>query len=123
MTKEGKERGPKDFARIDLKEAEKRATTLPEDVCIPQLLIQNREDGGLEKILNQKAATPYNLTSRPEEAFLDHQRKITMLQRNTKDEEDETLKDAAAWDAMAETAFQVPPMQVTTGYSMLPTIT
>ena len=69
LKKEDKERGHKDFARIDLDEAETRATTLPEDGCIPQLLIQNREDGGFEKILIQKAATPDNQISDPKKLF------------------------------------------------------
>ena len=62
LLEEGHNRGHKDFARLNMRRARRRAQALPEHGVMPELVHSAPEDGSLTKILNQKAATPHKVT-------------------------------------------------------------
>jgi hypothetical protein len=102
LIKEGKARGHKDFAKITLADAERRALRLPVDGCMPELVYHGDSDGGLSEILNQKAATPQKINEEAKDAFTDHRPNIISLQRSTYQEHDDSTVKANAWDALAQ---------------------
>ena len=114
-------RGHKDFANLDMDRAKQRAEGLPEDGCMPELVHRASEDGGLTKILNQKAATPVAVPVDPREACLHQRPNVISLQRDTRDESDEPNVNANAWASFAERLTGASTMTITTGSDMLST--
>ncbi len=100
-----------------------RAQGLPEEGCIEELVHRGDADGGLTKILNQKAATPHRVTSDPSEACTDMRPNIIMLQNDTQKERDETVADASAWNTLAQRMSPVSQAVITTGADMLEHLT
>ena len=118
---EGKARGHMDFARLNMASAEERARQLPENGCIPELVHRAEEDGGLTKILNQKAATPHRVSGDPAEAFAELRPNMISLQRDGKKENDEQVVHANAWTSFGDRLGQAAEMTITTGTDMLDT--
>ena len=69
---------------------------------MPELVYHGDSDGGLSKILNQKAATPQKIYQEAKDAFTDHRPNIISLQRSTYQEHDDSIVKANAWDALAQ---------------------
>ena len=81
------------------------------------------EDGGLTKILNQKAATPHKISADPAEACLGQRPNVISMQRDGKAENDELLVNANAWASLAQRLGEGANMTITTGTDMLDTFT
>ena len=119
LIKEGKARGHKDFAKITLAYAEKRALQLPVNGCMPELVYHGDSDGGLSKILNQKVATPQKIEQEAKHAFTDYRPNIISLQRSTYQEHDDSIVKANAWDALAQRLKGVPDITISPAADML----